>query len=111
MSKAAAEIFGAKETARPVVDTAAHDLVGLLNTNNYQKGSWVLHQLRGLVGDSAFYNGLRGYYREYRDSTALSADFARVMSQAAKQDLDWYFRQALLQPGFPMLVYPISYCW
>jgi aminopeptidase N len=103
MSKAAAEIFGAKETARPVVDTAAHDLVGLLNTNNYQKGSWVLHQLRGLVGDSAFYNGLRGYYREYRDSTALSADFARVMSQAAKQDLDWYFRQALLQPGFPML--------
>jgi len=103
MSKAAAEIFGAKETARPVVDTAARDLVGLLNTNNYQKGSWVLHQLRGLVGDSAFYNGLRGYYREYRDSTALSADFARVMSQAAKQDLHWYFRQALLQPGFPML--------
>jgi aminopeptidase N len=103
MSKAASEIFAAKETSRPVLDTAAHDLAGLLNTNNYQKGSWVLHQLRGLVGDSAFYNGLRGYYREYRDSTVLSADFARVMSQAAKQDLDWYFRQALLQAGFPML--------
>jgi aminopeptidase N len=103
MSKAASQIFSAKETARPVVDTAAHDLVGLLNSNNYQKGAWVLHQLRGLVGDSAFFAGLRGYYREYRDSTALSADFARVMSQAAKQDLQWYFRQELLQPGYPIL--------
>ena len=25
------------------------------------------------------------------------------MSQAAGSDLDWYFRQALTQPGYPML--------
>ena len=35
----------------------ATDLLGLLNSNNYQKGAWVLHQLRGLMGDSAFYRG------------------------------------------------------
>ena len=103
MAKAAATVFKSQDTNRPIVDTAATDLLGLLNSNNYQKGSWVLHQLRGIVGDSAFFSGLRRYYSTHQDSTALSADFARIMSQTAGQDLDWYFRQALLQPGYPVL--------
>ena len=97
------EIFSSKDTERPIIDSAASKLLGLLNSNNYQKGAWMLHQLRGLTGDSAFYAGLRLYYKTYRDSTALSSDFARVMSQAAGTDLDWYFRQALTQPGYPVL--------
>jgi aminopeptidase N len=101
--KAAAAIFESPATRRPVVDTAAADLVGLLNSNNYQKGAWILHQLRGLMGDSAFFAGLRRYYTMYRDSTALSSDFARIMSEAAGRDLEWYFRQALTQPGYPVL--------
>jgi aminopeptidase N len=103
MGKAAAAILASKDSERPILDSAATDLLGLLNTNNYQKGAWVLHQLRGLTGDSAFFSGLRRYYATYRDTTATSADFARIMSAAAGQDLDWYFRQALLQPGYPIL--------
>ena len=95
--------FQSHDTGKPILDTTARDLLGLLNRNNYQKGAWVLHQLRGLVGDSAFYSGLRSYYQTYRDSTALSSDLARIMSQAAGRDLDWYFRQALTQPGYPIL--------
>jgi aminopeptidase N len=103
MAKAASTIFESAQTGRSILDTTAADLTGLLNSNNYQKGAWVLHQLRGIIGDSAFYSGLRRYYATYRDSTALSSDFSRIMSQAAGRDLDWYFRQALLQPGYPML--------
>jgi aminopeptidase N len=103
MGKAAAQVFESKQTQRPIVDTTAGDLIGLLNSNNYQKGAWVLHQLRALMGDSAFYGGLRRYYTTYRDSTALSSDFAKIMSQAAGRDLEWYFRQALTQPGYPIL--------
>ncbi|MEP6573018.1 MAG: hypothetical protein ABJD11_09990, partial [Gemmatimonadota bacterium] len=29
--------------------------------------------------------------------------FARIMSTASGKDLDWYFRQALTQPGYPIL--------
>jgi len=96
-------VFGSRATERSIIDTAESKLMDLLNSNNYQKGAWVLHQLRGITGDSAFYAGLRRYYSVYRDSTALSADFARIMSQAAGKDLDWYFRQALTQPGYPVL--------
>jgi aminopeptidase N len=103
MKKAADEVLSSPASERPVVDTAQTNLMALLNTNSYQKGAWVLHQLRGLIGDSSFYSGLRRYYAGYRDSTALSSDFARVMSEAAGRDLDWYFRQSLTQPGYPIL--------
>jgi aminopeptidase N len=103
MQTAAKAIFASKDTERPILDGNQSNLLELLNSNNYGKGAWVLHQLRGLVGDSAFYGGLRRYYTEYRDSTALSADFARIMTQVAGKDLDWYFRQALTQPGYPVL--------
>jgi aminopeptidase N len=103
MKKAAEAVLSSKASERPVVDTAQRDLMALLNTNSYQKGGWILHQLRGLVGDSAFFAGLRRYYTSYKDSTAISSDFARVMSEAAGKDLDWYFRQSLTQPGYPIL--------
>ncbi len=87
---------------RPIIDPEATDLLGLLNTNNYPKGAWVLHTLRGLVDDSTFFRGVRRYYREHTHGTALSSDFARIMSEESGQDLTWYFNQALTQPGFPV---------
>lgn len=87
---------------RPIIDTAETRLMALLNANSYPKGSWVLHSLRGLMGDTAFFRGLRAYYARYRNGNALSRDFANVMSAAVGQNLDWYFVQALTQPGFPV---------
>jgi aminopeptidase N len=103
MARSAGTVFQSEDTERPILDFQATDLMGLLNSNNYPKGSWVLHSLRGLVGDSVFYAGMRDYAARYRDGTALSADFAAVMSRAAGQDLAWYFLQALTQPGYPEL--------
>ncbi len=90
-------------TERPIVDPEATDLMGLLSTNNYPKGAWVLHQLRGVVGDSAFFKGMRTFYERYRNGIALSSDFETVMEEASGQDLGWYFREALTLPGYPML--------
>ena len=102
MKGAAQGIFRSEATSRPIIDSA-DNLLDLLNTNNYNKGSWVLHSLRGIVGDSAFFKGIRDYYARYRDSTVLSEDFQRIMEAAAGTDLAWYFHQALNQPGFPRL--------
>ncbi len=88
---------------RPILDSAITDPTKLLNANNYQKGSWVLHTLRGLVGDEAFFRGIRRYVRSYEHGNALSKDFARIMGEEAGRDLTWYFRQALTQPGYPVL--------
>ena len=103
MTREARTYFASRVVDRPLVDTAEHDPNNLLNANSYQKGAWVLHMLRGLVGDSAFYRGVREYYRVYRDSTAVSSDFQRVMESATGRNLDWFFRQWLWQPGYPKL--------
>jgi aminopeptidase N len=101
MQAAARTVRESPATERPIVDTA-DNLLRLLNSNNYQKGAWVLHSLRGVVGDSAFFRGIRDWYQTYRDSTALSEDFQAVMERASGRQLDWYFRQALHQPGYPV---------
>jgi aminopeptidase N len=90
-------------TETPIVDTTATDLMGLLSTNNYPKGAWVLNELRGIVGDSSFFKGLQLYYSRYRNGIALSSDFEKVMQETSGQDLDWFFTQALMLPGYPML--------
>ncbi len=103
LTRDARAYFASKVVDRPLVDTAEHDPNNLLNENSYQKGAWVLHMLRESVGDSAFFRGIREYYRVYRDSTARSSDFQRVMEGAAGRSLDEFFRQWLWQPGYPRL--------
>lgn len=102
MARAQRQILASAATQRPILDSTP-DLMALLNTNNYQKGSWVLHTLRGLLGDDAFFTGLRAFVRAYAHRNAVSNDFARAMSLAAGRNLDWYFRQSLTQPGYPIL--------
>ena len=88
---------------RPILDTTVTELTQLLDANSYQKGAWVLHMLRGYIGWPAFLAGIRDYYRTFRDSTALSDDFRRVMERASGKDLGWFFGQWLRQPGYPQL--------
>ena len=102
MENSARTVRSAAVRNRPILDTAETRLMALLNANSYPKGSWVLHSLRGLMGDSAFFRGLRAYYAQFRHGNALSRDFANVMNATMGRSLDWYFTQALTQPGFPV---------
>jgi aminopeptidase N len=99
----------ADAVARPVYDPSVKDLFKLLNRNNYQKGAWVLHMLRGMLGDEKFFAGVRDYYRTYRDGNALTDDFRRVMELRAGRPLDWFFREWIYEPGFP--AYHASWRW
>jgi aminopeptidase N len=94
---------GLGDLDRPIVDPEATDLMGLLNANNYDKAAFMLHELRGLIGDSAFVHGLRDYYGAHRDGNALSADVEASMEKASGRQLDWFFREAFTLPGFPIL--------
>ncbi len=89
-------------TGSPIV--ARYDnLFDQLNPNNYAKGAWVLHMLRGIMGDDAFFGGVRDYYASHAGTAVTSADFAADMANAAGEDLDWFFAQWLHEPGYPVL--------
>jgi len=85
----------------PIVDKKITVLTRLLNANSYQKGGWVLHMLRGVIGDEAFWEGIRNYYSEYRNSNALTEDLRRTMEESSETDLKWFFDQWIYQPGQP----------
>ena len=94
---------------RPIYDPQITDLFALLNANNYQKGGWLLHMLRHLVGDQKFFAGIRDYYRGNRDRNALTADFQGAMERAAGRKLDWFFAEWFYGAGYP--VYDAAWHW
>ncbi len=89
--------------SRPVIDTTQTDLMRLLDGNSYEKGGWTLHMLRTLVGDSAFFGGIRDYYASHRDGNALTDDLMHAIERRAGTKLGWFFDQWLRRPGFASL--------
>ena len=53
----------------------------------YQKGGYVLHELRELIGDAAFWSGIRRYTVEHFGKSVTSADVRAAMEQASGKDL------------------------
>jgi len=94
----------ATEKALPgisVIHNNLSDMSKVLNQLVYQKGGWVLHMLRGVIGTENFWSGIREYYRRYRDGNASTADLRRVMEEASRQDLGWFFDEWLTRQTSP----------
>jgi aminopeptidase N len=94
---------------RPVIDSIETDLFALLNRNSYEKGGFVLHMLRGQVGERAFFDALHGYYAKHRHATAVTDDLRAEMERASRQSLGWFFDQWLRRPGYPEVTATWSY--
>lgn len=86
-----------------VIHRNIDDMGKVLNRFVYQKGGWVLHMLRGLIGTDRFRSGIREYYRRYRDTNASTDDLRQLMEQASGLELGWFFDQWLKRPGMPKL--------
>jgi aminopeptidase N len=88
---------------KAVIHDNLADMKDVLNNLIYQKGGWTLHMLRGLVGTDVFWDGIRDYYRSYRDRNTTTAEFRRVMEVHAGRDLKWFFDQWLTRAGHPVI--------
>lgn len=59
---------------------------------SYDKGAWVCHMLRGLLGDTLFFNGIDDYYHsEFQHGAATTEDFKNVFEASTGLELDWFF--------------------
>jgi hypothetical protein len=67
----------------------------------YNKGAMVLHMLRRLVGDEAFFAGLRGFYREWRFRKAGTDDFRVALERTSGRDLTAFFTTWIYGAGIP----------
>ena len=86
-----------------VVHDNLSDMSQVTTGQIYQKGSWILHMLRGIMGDEAFWAGIRSYYRAHQDGHATTADFRQEMERASGRDLRVFFDQWLTRGGLVRL--------
>jgi hypothetical protein len=69
----------------------------------YNKAAMVLHMLRRLLGDDAFFRGLRAFYGEWQFRKAGTDDFRVAMEKVSKQDLRGFFEAWIHGTGIPQL--------
>ena len=69
----------------------------------YNKGAMVLHMLRRLVGDEAFFAGLRRYYTTWRYQKASTNDLRLAMESASGRTLDRFFEGWIYGMAIPKL--------
>ncbi len=98
-SKKTVMAFQGKNPDYRIVHDQLSDMSKVTSVQTYQKGSWVLHMLRGVLGDDVFWKGIRTYYALYMNRSATTADFRSVMEEVSGMDLKPFFDQWLYRSG------------
>ncbi len=91
--------FYAKNPKYTIIHNNLSNMEDVTSSHTYQKGSWILHMLRGVIGTEKFQQGIRTYYAKYYNANATTSDFRRIMEEVSGQDLEWFFEQWLYKPG------------
>ncbi len=62
------------------------------STASYGMGAIMLHQLKYIIGEDAFYKGMRRYFDTWKFRHPEPNDFIRVMEKTSGIQLHWYLR-------------------
>ena len=73
----------------------------------YNKGAYVLHMLRGVVGDEVFFDIIYQYANDinFQYGLATTEEFQAVCEEVSNTDLDYFFDQWIYDERFPMYYY------
>ena len=84
------------------------DPYSIFSNTVYDKGAWVLHMLRTIVGDDNFFEILRAYRTAHEFGTVVTEDFQAVAESIHGSGLDWFFNQWVYGTGRPQYFYTWS---
>jgi aminopeptidase N len=77
----------------------------------YVKGMWILHMLRHVLGDKAFFDIMHDYPNDpafaFKDVT--TEQFQQFCESKTGQDLEWFFQQWIYEPYYPKYEWNYSY--
>ncbi len=77
------------------------DKEDMFDAVSYNKGGRVLHMLRHLVGDSAFFKSLNTYLTTNKFKSAEAHQLRLAFEDVTGRDLNWYFNQWYFGSGHP----------
>jgi hypothetical protein len=83
-----------------VTDTT--DLSVIFNSRlTYNKGFYLAHMLRWVVGDTAFFQACRNYLEDHDAAFARTSDLQEHLEAVSGKDLDGFFADWLYGQGYP----------
>ena len=68
----------------------------MFDTVSYHKGNAILHMLRDIIGDAAFFQGMNTYLTEHAYGTAEAHELRLALEKVSGKDLNWFFNHYLL---------------
>ena len=77
--------------------------------HSYAKGSRILHMLRALMGDEAFFTSLKLYLTRYAHQSAEMHQLRLCFEETTGEDWNWFFNQWAYASGHPNLVFTHDY--
>ncbi len=106
-ARRAQEAYVAGDTGahrRPIVWDVCRQPMDLFFTGHvYPGGAARLHELRCLLGDDAFFRGIRLYLGRHRGGSVVTDDLRAAMEEAGGSSLATFFRERFETPGHPEL--------
>ena len=79
------------------------------DSHTYPKAAVVLHMLRFVLGDKAFFRTLKYFLHKHAFEAVDTHDFMKAVKETTGQNLDWFFEQYIFSPGHP--VFDVNYVW
>ena len=95
--------------AHPLVDFHYQEKENMFDAHSYNKGGLVLHMLRDLVGDKAFFASLNQYLHDKSFESAEAHDLRLAFEEVTGMDLNWFFNQWFFEPGHPIVELDYNY--
>jgi len=105
------EYFEEDETQyrRAIVDREyvwPHDV---FDHTTYRKGASMLHELRYIMGDAAFFRGTAEFLKRHAKACGDTDDMRKAMEAVSGLQLEEFFEQSFLKPGYPE--FQVEYSW
>ena len=101
--------YSAGDGGHPLIHFGYNSREDMFDAHSYNKGGCVLHMLRQLVGDEAFFASLNRYLKKNEYTEVESHELRLAFEDVTGQDLSWFFNQWFLGAGHPVL--DITYGW
>jgi len=75
----------------------------MFDAHSYNKGGLVLHMLRHILGNNAFFDSLNKYLVDNEFSTVEVDELRLAFEETTGKDLHWFFNQWYMDAGHPIL--------
>jgi aminopeptidase N len=99
------QYFGedARRYRRPIATNVYDEPIDVFDHHLYEKGGLVLHMLRQVLGEEAFWTAIPHYVKKHAQGSVETRDLSRAIEESTGRNLDWFFEQWIHKAGHPEL--------